>query len=166
MSATSPGPPRSGPSHAEIDSVEAYRALLRTSLRLRREVRKLFNRYGITGAQFGLLTRIPPGGITLTQLAETAWADPGNTSGVIDRLAREGWVTRTRSEEDRRVVYVCLSEKGAGLLRDLTPRYTEAVSRLMSPLSPDETAAFHHLLAKIESGLLHREQEVTENGNL
>jgi len=131
-------------------SVATYRLLLKTTLGLRRRMRRLFNAYGLTGAQFALLTRIPDEGIPLTQLAETAWADPGNTSGVVDRLAREGWVIRTRSDKDRRVVTIHLSEKGRALLGELIPRYEEAVTAMMSRLSPLELETLHQLLVKLD----------------
>ncbi len=162
MSTTGEGAPRTDHAAKAAEPVEAYRALLRTSMRLRRETRKLLNLYGLTGAQYGLLIRVPPEGITLTQLAETAWADPGNTSGVIDRLAREGWVKRVRSEEDRRVVNVMLSDRGKALLMELTPRYTEVVSRLMGVLSQDEIQRLKELLMRLESGLFERVESVAE----
>lgn len=139
------------PNVMDEQPITTFRVLLRTSLRLRRRLRKLYNEYGLTGAQYGLMTRIPSEGITLTQLAKTAWADPGNTSGVVDRLEREGWVVRTRSSEDRRVVKVKLSGKGVDLLRTITPQYTEMVSEIMGVLSPNEITVLHELLTKLDS---------------
>lgn len=134
-----------------IDSVNAYRTLLRTSLRLRRRMRQLYNQYGLTGAQYNLLTRIPPSGITLTQLAKTAWADPGNTSGSVDRLEREGWVYRTRSTQDRRVVQVMLSDKGVQLLNEMTPRYNAMVSEMMGVLTSEQLTNLVELLTALDS---------------
>lgn len=146
------------------EHVVVYQALLRTSLRLRRRMRKLYEEYGLTGAQYRLLTRIPPSGITLTQLAKTAWADPGNTSGVVDRLEHEGWVYRTRSTEDRRVVKVMLSDKGVRLLSSITPQYTRMVAQIMGALSPGELATLHELLTKLdlESSVMPKDHDLTK----
>lgn len=135
-------------------TVDVYRSLLRTSLRLRREMRGIFDAFGLTASQYGLLTRIPPDGITLTQLAKTAWVDPGNTSGIVDRLVREGWVDRKRSEEDRRVVTITLSEKGRVALTEMEPKYRSAVGELLKELSAEEITELGRLLEKIDRRLL------------
>lgn len=134
-------------------AVETYRTLLRTTLRLRRAVRALFSEYNLTGAQFATLTRIPQEGIPLTELAKMAWAAPSNSSGIVDRLEREGWVTRSRSTGDRRVVLVQLTPKGKELLEALLPRYIRRVEALMAPLGERERLDLLEILAKLEGGL-------------
>lgn len=148
------------PEETAIDeTVAVYRSLLRTSRRLRRRLNSLFEAYGLTGSQFGILARIPYSGITLTQLAQTAWVDPGNTSGIVERLVREGWVNRVRSSEDRRVVIITLSEKGRQVLEEIEPKHRAAVKELMSGLSREETAELGRLLEKINLRLAARESE-------
>lgn len=132
------------------ETLETYRALLRTALYLKRAMKTLFSRYNLTGAQFGTLTRIPPEGIPLTQLAEMAWADPGNVSGIVDRLEREGWVQRHRSSQDRRVVLIALTAQGRALLDEILPLHRAAVRQVMGVLSAAERATLRDLLARIE----------------
>lgn len=43
-------------------------------------------------------------------------------SGIIDRLEKQGLVKRIRSEKDRRIVYIELTNKGNELIKDF--RYT------------------------------------------
>ena len=135
------------------DALETYRSLLRTTQRLRRAVRALLSEYDLTGAQYATLTRIPPEGIPLTELAKMAWAAPSNSSGVVDRLEREGWVRRRRSSDDRRVVLVELTPEGKELLERIHPRYVQRVEELMAPLGESERAALVELLAKLEQAL-------------
>ena len=40
-------------------------------------------------------------------------------TGIIDRMEREGLVARERSTDDRRVVHIRLTEKGAKLAREI-----------------------------------------------
>ena len=75
-------------------TVATFRRLLRTSLSMKRAMGALFAEAGLTGAQFHTLVRIPDDGIPLTRLAARSWADPGNASGVVDRLERDGLVER------------------------------------------------------------------------
>ena len=83
-------------------AVAAFRRLMRASLRLKRSVGTVIHQAGMTGAQFFTLLRIPDEGIPITKLAAKAWADPGNASGVVDRLEREGLVERRPATGDRR----------------------------------------------------------------
>ncbi len=133
------------------ETLETYYTLLRTSLHLSRAMKPLFTQYNLTGAQFGTLRRIPPQGISLTQLAKMAWADPGNVCGIVDRLEREGWVQRERSSQDRRVVLIALTAQGQALLDEILPLHQAAVRQMMGGLTAEERATLHDLLVRIES---------------
>lgn len=131
------------------ESLHTYRTLMQTARRLRRFVNSTLKEQGLTGAQYALLTSIPPEGIPLTQLASASWADPGNVSGTVDRLESAGWVERKRSQEDRRVVLICLSDEGAELLRKLVPQYKAAVNEAFAGLSSAQMGQLRELLALI-----------------
>lgn len=127
-----------------------YKMLTRTARALRRYVNVTLKEHGLTGAQFSLLTSIPPEGIPLTQLASRSWADPGNVSGTIDRLESSGWVVRERSVDDRRVVLVFLSERGRELVEALVPRHREAVDRAFHGLSCEQMEQLRTLLEALQ----------------
>lgn len=52
---------------------------------------------------------------TLGGLSDQLGCSRGNVTGIVDRLERDGWLVRERSDEDRRVITVRLTEKGAGV---------------------------------------------------
>lgn len=131
-------------------AVEAYRALLRTSIRLRRCLGEQLARYGLTGAQYGVLVRIPEEGISLTQLAEASWSDPGNLTGIVDRLERDGLVRRERSPEDRRVVIAKLTESGQRLRDEVVPVHRANIARLLSVFDEEDLQALLTLMTKLD----------------
>ncbi|NLZ49849.1 MAG: MarR family transcriptional regulator [Clostridiales bacterium] len=47
----------------------------------------------------------------VSDLSEQLQLSNSTVSGIIDRLEKQGMVERTRSEEDRRVVYVSITKK-------------------------------------------------------
>ena len=49
------------------------------------------------------------------ELCEKLYLDNGTLTPLLKKLEAEGYVTRTRSEEDERVVKIRLTEKGAAL---------------------------------------------------
>lgn len=65
----------------------------------------------------GILSRRGP--LPAGQLATEAGLSTGATTTVIDRLARAGYVQRTRSEHDRRRVTVELTSEATGLLDEI-----------------------------------------------
>ena len=128
-----------------------FRRLLRTTLRMKRAIGPLLTQAGLTGAQFHTLVRIPDQGIPVTRLAAKAWADPGNASGVIDRLEREGLVERRPAAHDRRVVLVHATATGRERVAELWPAYLDCIRRNMAPLGDDELTRLGRLLEKLEA---------------
>ena len=52
------------------------------------------------------------GDLSLSELSERIRAQNSTVTGIIDRMEREGLVVRARSNEDRRVVNIKLTDKG------------------------------------------------------
>jgi DNA-binding MarR family transcriptional regulator len=70
-------------------------------------------------------------------------------TGIIDRMEREGLVVRTRSTEDRRVVRIKLTEKGARIARDIAVEPMEIFRSALENLSPGEMRDLLKILTKI-----------------
>jgi DNA-binding MarR family transcriptional regulator len=68
---------------------------------------------------------------------------------TIDRLVRKGLVVRVRSERDRRVVQVEMSDVGKAFQTALRTRHQAMARSWLTPLSPAEREAFLNLMAKI-----------------
>ena len=130
-------------------TVAIFRRLMRAALRMKRAIGPLLNQAGLTGAQFHTLMRIPDEGIPVTRLAARAWADPGNASGVIDRLEREGLVERRAAAHDRRVVLVHATAAGRRQLEELWPEYRSCIRRNMAALEDEELSHLGELLEKL-----------------
>ena len=140
-------------------TVATFRRLLRTTLSMKRALGALFAEAGLTGAQFHTLVRIPDEGIPLTRLAARSWADPGNASGVVDRLERDGLVERRAAPHDRRVVLVRATPAGRALVSRLWPEYVSGIHRIMEPLNAEEQAHLNELLERLAG----REDEDVES---
>ena len=140
-------------------TVATFRRMLRTTLSMKRAIGALFADAGLTGAQFHTLVRIPDEGIPLTRLAARSWADPGNASGVVDRLERDGLVERRAAPHDRRVVLVHATPAGRSVVSRLWPEYVSGIHRIMEPLNAEEQAHLNELLERLGG----REDEVVES---
>lgn len=127
----------------------AFRQLMQAAVRGKRALGPLLNQAGLTGAQFHTLVRIPEEGIPVTKLAAKARSDPGNASGVIDRLEREGLVERRAAAHDRRVVLVRLTAAGRQRVEQLWPAFRRRVQRIMAPLDDAELSRLGRLLEQL-----------------
>ena len=65
---------------------------------------------------------------------------------LVDRLAGKGLLIRKRSEEDRRVVRVALSELGRQIERQTREHTVNAIGEMLRRLTPQEQKQLIHLL--------------------
>jgi DNA-binding MarR family transcriptional regulator len=121
-------------------------------LRLARELRRETAQFGITSRQATLLwlVRSSPGA-SLSDLAAEEGISPPALSTHVDRLAQQGLIERTRSDDDRRRVGLELTDAGARVLRSVRERRTAwLASRLAALSSRDLTAVERALPALLE----------------
>ncbi len=74
-----------------------------------------------------------------------------NATRLTDKLIAKGLVLRDRSEEDRRVVHLLISEKGITLLQDIDKLANEGFYALARKLNKAEAAALNKGLDKLRS---------------
>ena len=82
-------------------------------------------------------------------IAEEIGVSKATLSGVLTTLEKRGLVTRTKSEEDGRLVLVELTPSGLRLIKKLFPRINDAESfatRLMPNGSKEDTAELLRLM--------------------
>ena len=117
--------------------------------------------YDLTTAQFGVLEALHHlGPLTLGDLAEKLLVTGGNVTYVMDRLQKDGLVTRRRCSQDRRVVWAELTEEGRSLIEEVFPGHAAYIEQLMSELGAGEQAELRHLLKALGKGIAERvEQE-------
>jgi DNA-binding MarR family transcriptional regulator len=72
---------------------------------------------------------------------------------ALNRLEGEGLVRRTRDEQDRRVVWVELTDQGRVLIRRLLARRRRVWEKMMSALTPQEEEELFRILEKMVNQL-------------
>jgi DNA-binding MarR family transcriptional regulator len=112
-----------------------------TVLQLARELRRE-KIAGVSPHQVGLLVSIKYApGVTVGELASDERVSTAAMSKRISRLERDGLVTRTQSETDRRQVGLTLTEDGQRALRRVRSRRTAWLASRLDTLSAAELAA-------------------------
>lgn len=93
-------------------------------------------------------TRLACGDIAGRMIAR----DPDVTR-LVDRLNRQGLVTRGRSRRDRRVVEVGITEKGQQILRSLDEHVTRFPKAMLGHVGPRKLAQLRALLEHVMTDL-------------
>lgn len=117
---------------------EAFLNVQRTAESLTRAMAELFKAHGITGTQYNVLRILRgsgPGGLPCSEIGERMVTRDPDVTRLLDRLERQGLVTRARSEADRRVVNTVVTEQGLALLESLETPVVELHERLMGHMS-------------------------------
>ena len=113
--------------------------------------------YRLTGSRFILLRSLyttAAKGLTMGQIATQMNLEPNNVTQLVDALVRDGLVERESAEDDRRVVYACITPSGEALFSQVMKGGAERVSDAFSVLNPRERQTLSHLLAKLRMHLL------------
>jgi DNA-binding MarR family transcriptional regulator len=132
----------------EVDAI--LEAIVYLSTESRRITKELARRVDLTGPQLTVLKMLEGlGDLSLSDLSDRIRAQNSTVTGIIDRMEREGLVVRARSTEDRRVVRIKLTEKGARIARDIAVEPMEIFRTALENLSPGETRDLLKILTKI-----------------
>jgi DNA-binding MarR family transcriptional regulator len=151
MPAVKPASQASGGRPAE----KAFRQLVRTFGLLERVMQPYFARFGISGAQWGVLRTLHRAeeagrsGLRLSELGEQLLIRPPSVTGVVDRLQRAGLVRRVNVASDLRARLVLLTPKGRELLEKVLEGHVGQVSRVMGGLEETQQEHLHELLIRL-----------------
>jgi DNA-binding MarR family transcriptional regulator len=140
-------PELSGSRVAVIQSFKnAYRALSRHK---GRETHRL-GTSEVSQAQFELLIELRKGGpMAVGELAQVAGLSPASVSQMIDRLSEQGHVARIRSDQDRRIVKVELSEQGAATLAPIIESWRGKWAEALDGIADKDLEAASRVLDRI-----------------
>ena len=130
---------------------EATLNLWRTHDRVQLRFIRLLREFGLTPSQYNVLRILRGEGspLPILEIAErTITVVPGIT-GLIDRLEQADFVKRVRCPEDRRVIFVALSDKGAKTTAALDEPILALHKSVMRQLAPTEVKELSRLLEKV-----------------
>lgn len=104
----------------------------------------------VTTTQFALMARLSQlGPQSQNALGRETAMDAATVKGVVDRLARQGFVTTADDPNDRRRRVVSLTEAGETRFRQLAPLAQEISRQTQEPLSRSEARMLFDLLSRL-----------------
>ncbi len=142
------------PSEDDIRNYDATNHPAHLVRRVHQRAAQVFNQTvlmpNLTATQFvTLATLLKHGPLPQKSIAELASIDPATLTVVIRKLEESGLIDRIRSEEDRRVWVISLTEAGRRCGQDHITISLRAGKALLAPLTPVESTVFIELLRKL-----------------
>ncbi|MFN2494842.1 MAG: MarR family winged helix-turn-helix transcriptional regulator [Pseudonocardiaceae bacterium] len=96
------------------------------------------------------------GQLTPTVLAERLGMTTASVTGLLDRMAASGFLTRSPNPHDRRSILVTLTDDGLRTARAAFELFAEDIELAMAGAEPAERASLERLLRRAAAALQHR----------
>jgi DNA-binding MarR family transcriptional regulator len=95
-------------------------------------------------------------GLRMSDLSSVLKVSNGNVTGIVSRLASEGYIVRVPVRGDRRATVVRLTKKGREHFAELAALHEGWVDELLGVLDPQETRLANDLLTRLDAVLEQR----------
>ena len=136
---------------AALEALKLFRIIFKSANRHFHEIEKVA---GIGGASLWALAEIGEiENLTVSRLANSMSIHQSTASNLIDKLESKGYITRIRSIDDRRVVYLSLTELGQGVLAKAPLPHRGILPDALMRLSPETLSEINHHLSLLISGM-------------
>jgi DNA-binding MarR family transcriptional regulator len=135
---------------------ELYLNLARTAEALSWKVTELLKSYELTGVQYNVL-RILRGaggeGLICSEISERLITKDSDITRLLERLENRGLISRERSEKDRRIVIVRITDAGLKLLAEIDEPVIDLHRRQLGHLGENLLDQLNALLVLARSNI-------------
>lgn len=134
-----------------LEALKLFRIIFKSANRHFHDIEKVA---GIGGASLWALAEIAENsGLTVSGLAKAMSVHQSTASNLMEKLETSGYILRTRSENDRRVVHLSLTEQGREVLAKAPPPYRGILPDALRRLDQDSLNQLNDCLTKLVSGM-------------
>ena len=133
-----------------------YRAYSAVSAVEREISARLRERFGASLARFDVMAHLyaAPEPMTMGELTRRLLVSGGNTTGLVERLRREGLAEREVDALDRRIYRVELTPRGRALFQEMAEEHEAWVNQMFEGLDPDEVRRATALVDRLRRRLV------------
>jgi len=123
-----------------------------------RNLEEYFSQWSLTASQILVLSLLHKNGeMKISSIAASMGFADSNASGIVDRLESAGFVERTRSAEDRRIVKVKLTSKAYDMENDFILDIEDFFRQLLNKASRKELDNIAVCLERLKSLISRKE---------
>lgn len=122
-----------------IKAVKVVQMMKKVMGIIKHNMQGYFKEKNLTGPQGMLMGNLAHHGeMKICELSERLGLSNSTVSGILDRLENQGLIERTRSREDRRVVYVKVTDEFRKQSKKNFEEINKMIEQMMSKATPDE----------------------------
>lgn len=124
----------------EVSKAVAVVQLMKNVMgKIKHKMQGHFKEMNLTGPQGMLMgTLAHHGEMKVSELSEKLGLSNSTVSGILDRLENQGLIERIRSKEDRRVVYIKITEEFKKQSKRHFDEVNKVIEQMMDKATPDE----------------------------
>jgi DNA-binding MarR family transcriptional regulator len=143
--------------------------LVKQIIELQRQVRRALRQYvpdawmnlNLTIAQLKSLFLIArEGSMNTKSLAEALGVTSSNVTGIVDRLVKQGLVSRQENPEDRRMLQIQVTDQGQAILTSLREETISSMSEVLARMSVEELSSLSRGLSALVKAAEAHEREI------
>jgi DNA-binding MarR family transcriptional regulator len=92
--------------------------------------------------------------LTLTEISRAMPIEAHSVGALLDKLAERDLIKRRRSKNDRRTVFISITEPGYQLLRNVSPDESSFLNNVVGTLSKSDRASLKRISKKVRNNVL------------
>ena len=96
---------------------------------------------------------------TMGQLSDNMNFPMSTATGIVDRLVKKGYIERGKSDSDRRIVVISLTEKGKAITRDMKTMILSYIQKAYDVLDEAERETLLAIVDKVTASFKRQEEE-------
>jgi DNA-binding MarR family transcriptional regulator len=118
---------------------------------LEKAAKRVFAPHGLTPAQFNVLNLLSdrPAGMRASDLAAALVVDPSNVTGLLKRMARDGWIADRANPGDRRQHVTVLAPKGRAAWAKARTDYEKSLRHVAATVPAGDRKVAEKVLAAV-----------------
>ncbi|MDK2885855.1 MAG: MarR family transcriptional regulator, organic hydroperoxide resistance regulator [Thermosipho sp. (in: thermotogales)] len=133
------------------------RILREICFRIKVKGREVLKKYPITPAQFDLMQKIYfTGPKTMGELSTNLGIAKSTTTGLVNRLEKDGFLERIKSNDDKRVITVSLTEKGKKVIDEVINERVQFIRNVLESMPEHFEDELINLLEKFNDSMIKK----------
>lgn len=141
----------------ESTALRIWLQIAKTSAYLQQDINgKLRENYGQSLSRFDVLSqfiRADKNEMSVGDLSKELIASSGNISRLLDRMEKDGLIARRHSANDRRNVYIKITDAGDVLFSKMAKDHGQWITHTLGNMTKEKQIQLSELLKELQTGL-------------
>ncbi|GEN87869.1 MarR family transcriptional regulator [Oceanobacillus sp. FSL W8-0428] len=131
-------------------SLKTFVITMKASKALEEVTKQDIKKHGMRASDFAILEALyHKGRQTIREISESVLISTGSITYVIDKLEKKELLIRTNCPDDRRAVYLEITDRGKQTMDDIFPKHQLVIEELFEGISESDKETVIEVLKKV-----------------